>query len=139
MRVPGKESLARDEINTSVICDVRTMLTTVTKRPSMKSPEISMTPDKVPGKVMTPDKVPSTRLRVRVAEGYQTLRITRHCTKFFKIKIKLAPCMLKITTVWKVQVKPARLNYLHKHKSKITNHTNQKSQRKIKDPGKVPG
>ena len=58
MRVPGKVSLARKEIDTTIICGVRTMFTTVVKRPSMKSPKKSMTPDEVPGKVMTPDKVP---------------------------------------------------------------------------------
>ena len=64
MRVPGKVSLARKEIDTTIICGVRTMFTTVVKRPSMKSPKKSMTPDKVPGKVMTPDKVPGKKLPV---------------------------------------------------------------------------
>jgi hypothetical protein len=58
MRVPGKVSLARKEIDTTIICGVRTMFTTVVKRPSMKSPKKGMTPDKVSGKVMTPDNSP---------------------------------------------------------------------------------
>ena len=62
MRVPGKVSLARKEIDTTIICGVRTMFTTVVKRPSMKSPKEGMTPDKVPGKVMTPDKVPGNKI-----------------------------------------------------------------------------
>ena len=61
MRVPGKVSLARKEIDTTIICGVRTMFTTVVKRPSMKSPKKGMTPDKVPGKVMTPDKSPENK------------------------------------------------------------------------------